>query len=97
MVQLKGMTKRFGSFVAVQDVSLDIEGGEFLTLLGPSGCGKTTLLRMISGFETPTEGTVYLSGQDVTHVPPYKRDVNQVSKATRCSPISPWRTTSRLA
>ena len=78
MVQLKGVTKRFGSFVAVQDVSLDIEGGEFLTLLGPSGCGKTTLLRMISGFETPTEGTVYLSGQDVTHLPPYKRDVNQV-------------------
>jgi spermidine/putrescine transport system ATP-binding protein len=78
MVQLKGVTKRFGSFVAVQDVSLDIEGGEFLTLLGPSGCGKTTLLRMISGFETPTEGTIYLSGQDVTHLPPYKRDVNQV-------------------
>ena len=78
MVQLKGVTKRFGSFVAVQDVNLDIQAGEFLTLLGPSGCGKTTLLRMISGFETPTEGIVYLSGQDVTHVPPYKRDVNQV-------------------
>ena len=71
MVQLKGVTKRFGRFVAVQDVSLDVEGGEFLTLLGPSGCGKTTLLRMISGFETPTEGSVYLAGQDVTHLPPY--------------------------
>src|SRR4029077_1746254 len=78
MVQLKGVTKRFGSFVAVQDVSLDIEGGEFLTLLGPSGCGKTTLLRMISGFETPTEGAVLLAGQDVTHLPPFRRDVNQV-------------------
>ncbi len=78
MVQLRNVTKRFGSFVATHDVSLDIEEGEFLTLLGPSGCGKTTLLRMISGFETPTEGTVHLAGKDVTHVPPYKRDVNQV-------------------
>ncbi len=78
MVQLKNVTKRFGSFVATHDVNLDIEEGEFLTLLGPSGCGKTTLLRMISGFETPTEGAVYLAGKDVTHVPPYKRDVNQV-------------------
>jgi spermidine/putrescine transport system ATP-binding protein len=78
MVQLKNVTKRFGNFVAVLDVNLDIRQGEFLTLLGPSGCGKTTLLRMISGFETPTEGAVYLAGQEVTHLPPYKRDVNQV-------------------
>ena len=78
MVELRGVTKRFGSFTAAHDVSLQIKSGEFLTLLGPSGCGKTTLLRMISGFETPTEGSVWLDGQDVTDLPPYRRSVNQV-------------------
>ena len=57
MVELRNVTKRFGGFTAVADINLTIQAGEFLTLLGPSGCGKTTLLRMISGFETPTEGT----------------------------------------
>jgi spermidine/putrescine transport system ATP-binding protein len=78
MVELRRVTKRFDQFAAVQDVTLDIQRAEFLTLLGPSGCGKTTILRMISGFETPTEGTVWLDGQDVTHLPPYRRNVNQV-------------------
>lgn len=78
MVHLREVSKRFGRFVAVDGVSLDIRAGEFLTLLGPSGCGKTTLLRMISGFETPTSGTVWLDGRDVTFEPPYRRDVNQV-------------------
>jgi spermidine/putrescine transport system ATP-binding protein len=78
MVELRSVTKRFGSFTAVQDVSLSVRSGEFITLLGPSGCGKTTMLRMISGFETPTEGIVLLDGRDVTNVPPYRRDVNQV-------------------
>ena len=78
MVELRNVTKRFGGFTAVEDVSLTIQAGEFLTLLGPSGCGKTTLLRMISGFETPTSGSVWLDGADVTAVPPYRRDVNQV-------------------
>ncbi len=78
MVELRGVSKRFGDFVAVQDVSLGIQSGEFITLLGPSGCGKTTLLRMISGFEMPTEGAVFLDGKDVTHEPPYRRNVNQV-------------------
>lgn len=78
MVELRGVTKRFGDFVAVHDVSLSIERGEFLTLLGPSGCGKTTLLRMISGFEFPSEGMVLLEGRDVTTEPPYRRNVNQV-------------------
>ena len=78
MISLQSVSKLFGSFVAVDDVTLHVRGGEFLTLLGPSGCGKTTLLRMISGFETPTRGRVLLNGEDVTELPPYRRDVNQV-------------------
>jgi spermidine/putrescine transport system ATP-binding protein len=78
MIDVQNVSKRFGSFTAVDDVNLQIRSGEFITLLGPSGCGKTTLLRMISGFETPTSGVIMLDGRDVTQVPPYKRDVNQV-------------------
>ena len=78
MISLRHVTKRFGDFTAVDDVCLDVRGGEFITLLGPSGCGKTTLLRMIGGFETPTRGAVLLDGADVTALPPYRRDVNQV-------------------
>ena len=78
MLELKKVTKRWGNFTAVNEVDLQIKAGEFLTLLGPSGCGKTTMLRMISGFETPSEGVVLLDGQDVTYTPPYRRAVNQV-------------------
>ncbi len=78
MIEIRGVTKRFGAFTAVDNVSLVIRTGEFLTLLGPSGCGKTTLLRLLAGFETPDEGSVLLDGQDVTHLPPYRRSVNQV-------------------
>ena len=77
-VRLERVTKQFGDVAAVDDLSLDIEEGEFFSLLGPSGCGKTTTLRMIGGFEDPTYGTVYLGGRDVTELPPYKRDVNTV-------------------
>ena len=78
MIEIQGVTKRFGSFTAVDDVSLTVRAGEFITLLGPSGCGKTTLLRMLSGFETPDPGSIRIAGQDVTHLPPYRRNVNQV-------------------
>jgi spermidine/putrescine transport system ATP-binding protein len=77
-VRLERVTKAFGETVAVDDLSLDIQVGEFFSMLGPSGCGKTTTLRMIGGFEEPTRGTVYLGGRDVTELPPYRRDVNTV-------------------
>ena len=78
LVELRQVSKRFGDFLAVDSVDLRIEPGEFLTLLGPSGCGKTTLLRIISGFEHPTSGQILLENEEVTHLPPYKRNVNQV-------------------
>lgn len=78
MIELRGVTKRFGSVTAVDDVTLAVTAGEFLTLLGPSGCGKTTLLRLIAGFETPDAGRILLNGADVTALPPYRRNVNQV-------------------
>ena len=77
-VRLERVTKMFDDVAAVDDLSLDIEEGEFFSLLGPAGCGKTTTLRMIGGFEDATYGTVYLGGRDVTDLPPYKRDVNTV-------------------
>jgi spermidine/putrescine transport system ATP-binding protein len=77
-VRLERITKRFGEVTAVDDLSLAFERGGFVALLGPSGCGKTTTLRMIGGFEEPTAGTVYLGEQNVTGLPPYKREVNTV-------------------
>jgi len=77
-IRLIGLTKRFDDVVAVDDISLDIDRGHFFALLGPSGCGKTTTLRMIGGFEEPTEGRIELGGVDVAPLPPYKRDVNTV-------------------
>ena len=77
-VRLDRVTKRFGDFTAVDDLSLSVERGEFFSLLGPSGCGKTTSLRMIGGFEDATAGTIYLGEADVTGLPPFRRDVNTV-------------------
>ena len=77
-VELEGITKRFGSMVAVDSVSLSVKPGEFLSLLGPSGCGKTTTLRMLAGFEQPDSGFIRISGEYVQGIPPYKRDVNTV-------------------
>jgi spermidine/putrescine transport system ATP-binding protein len=77
-IHLEGVTKRFGDMTAVDDLTLSIERGAFYAMLGPSGCGKTTTLRMIGGFEDPSSGRVYLGGDDVTQLPPYRRDVNTV-------------------
>ena len=78
IIRLENVTKRFGKVVAVDDVSLSVDEGEFFALLGPSGCGKTTLLRMVAGFETPTEGRILIDGQDVSRIPPNRRPVNMV-------------------
>ncbi|MEX0621253.1 MAG: ABC transporter ATP-binding protein [Solirubrobacterales bacterium] len=77
-VQLEGVTKKFGSFRAVDDIDLEIASGEFFTMLGPSGCGKTTTLRMIAGFEQPSSGKVKIDGIDVAGEPAYKRPTNTV-------------------
>jgi spermidine/putrescine transport system ATP-binding protein len=77
-IALTGVTKRFGDATAVDDLSLEVPKGSFFAMLGPSGCGKTTTLRMIGGFEEPSAGRIELAGEDVTNVPPHKRDVNTV-------------------
>ena len=77
-LRLEDVTKRFGAFVAVDDLSLTIPSGSFFALLGPSGCGKTTTLRMVAGLEEPTEGVIWIGDEDVTHTKPYKRPVNTV-------------------
>jgi putrescine transport system ATP-binding protein len=78
LVRFENVSKRFGDFLAVDRLSLDIIEGEFFALLGPSGCGKTTLLRMIAGFELPSEGHILLDGQDIAGVPPHRRPVNMM-------------------
>lgn len=80
-VELRSLTKAYGTAVAVDDLSLDVQPGEFLSLLGPSGCGKTTTLRMIGGFEFPDDGSIQISGQNVENLPPHKRPVNTVFQA----------------
>ena len=77
-VELRSVTKRFGDFTAVRELSLSIGTGTFFTLLGPSGCGKTTTLRMIAGFEEVTAGEVLIEGKDVAGLPPHKRPTNTV-------------------
>lgn len=78
IIEVNGITKVFDGVTVIDDLNLGIRKGQFVTLLGPSGCGKTTLLRIIAGFEQPTKGKVFIGGEDVTGVPPYKRPVNTV-------------------
>ena len=78
VIEFRNVTKRFGDVAAVVENNLAVRAGEFLSILGPSGCGKTTSLRMMAGFEQPSEGNVFISGQDMTRVPAYRRPVNMV-------------------
>ena len=77
-IEIKNVTKKFGDFTAIDNLSLNIYQNEFFSLLGPSGCGKTTLLRMLAGFEKPTEGTMFLDGEDISQVPPHLRPINMM-------------------
>ena len=78
IIELKNISKNFGEQQVLRGIDLNIYENEFLTLLGPSGCGKTTILRIIGGFEEPSNGQVLVSGKDISKVPPYKREINTV-------------------
>ena len=78
LIEIRNVTKNFGSFTAVDHVSLKIYEREFFALLGPSGCGKTTLMRMLAGFEEPSAGQIMIDGQDMAGIPPHKRPVNMM-------------------
>ena len=78
IIELVGVTKSYDGTTVVDDMTLYIRKGEFVTFLGPSGCGKTTTLRMIAGFEMPDSGKILLSGKDISDLPPYMRPVNTV-------------------
>lgn len=91
MIRFKNVTKRFGEFTAIDNLTLDIYEREFFALLGPSGCGKTTMMRMLAGFESPTEGVIELAGQDIAPVPPNKRAVNMMFQSYALFPhLSVW-------
>lgn len=78
IITVSRISKYFGEKAVLDDINLEIRKGEFVTILGPSGCGKTTLLRLIAGFQTPTEGVIKIGGKDITQTPPHKRNVNTV-------------------
>ena len=91
LIRFQNVTKRFGTFTAIEDLSLDIFEREFFALLGPSGCGKTTMMRMLAGFEDPSAGRISLAGQDIAGVPPNKRPVNMMFQSYALFPhLSVW-------
>jgi len=91
LIHFQNVTKRFGAFTAIDNLTIDIYEREFYALLGPSGCGKTTLMRMLAGFETPTEGTILLADQDIVSVPPNKRATNMMFQSYALFPhLSIW-------
>ncbi|MFD1510217.1 ABC transporter ATP-binding protein [Lacimonas salitolerans] len=91
LIQFVNVTKRFGDFVAIDNLTQDIFAKEFFALLGPSGCGKTTMMRMLAGFETPTEGKILIGGQDMTGIAPNKRPVNMMFQSYALFPhLSVW-------
>ena len=91
LIQFKNVTKRFGDFTAIDNLSQDIYTREFFALLGPSGCGKTTMMRMLAGFENPTEGQILIAGQDMANVPPNERAVNMMFQSYALFPhLSVW-------
>ena len=91
LIRFRNVTKRFGDFTAIDDLTLDIFEKEFFALLGPSGCGKTTMMRMLAGFENPTEGAIELAGQDIAGVPANKRAVNMMFQSYALFPhLSVW-------
>ncbi|WP_416884255.1 ABC transporter ATP-binding protein [Marivita sp.] len=91
LIQFKNVTKRFGDFTAIDDLTQDIYTREFFALLGPSGCGKTTMMRMLAGFEAPTEGQIFIAGQDMAKIPPNKRAVNMMFQSYALFPhLSVW-------
>jgi len=91
LIRFEGMSKRFGSFTAIEDLNLSIYPREFFALLGPSGCGKTTMMRMLAGFETPSAGTIHLDGRDIGHVPPHLRPVNMMFQSYALFPhLTVW-------
>jgi len=91
LIRFRNVTKRFGDFVAIDDLTLDIFEQEFFALLGPSGCGKTTMMRMLAGFETSSQGVIELAGQDIGPVPPNKRAVNMMFQSYALFPhLSVW-------
>ncbi|WP_135502547.1 ABC transporter ATP-binding protein [Roseovarius aestuariivivens] len=91
LIEFRGVTKRFGTFTAIDNQSFDIYTKEFFALLGPSGCGKTTMMRMLAGFEAPTEGKILLGGKDIAPIPPNKREVNMMFQSYALFPhLSVW-------
>jgi len=91
LIRFRNVTKRFGDFTAIDNLTLNIFAQEFFALLGPSGCGKTTMMRMLAGFENPTEGAIELAGQDIAGVPPNKRAVNMMFQSYALFPhLSVW-------